>query len=102
MADNSSSDEHSDGTALVFDMGSGFSKVGFAGSDTPKGVFPTVVGQPGPRFHPDCNLGPFVGLDVVGKLDILSCNFPVEQGIVQESNWSDMEMVRRSFLYLIF
>ena len=32
--------------ALVFDIGSGMSKAGFAGDDAPKTVFPSIVGRP--------------------------------------------------------
>jgi actin-related protein len=43
-------------SALVFDIGSSVSKVGHAGDDCPKAVFPTLVGsiagqeQPNQRF----------------------------------------------------
>jgi hypothetical protein len=32
--------------ALVIDNGSGMCKVGFAQDDSPKGVFPSIVGRP--------------------------------------------------------
>lgn len=32
--------------ALVFDIGSGMSKAGFAGDDAPRSVFPPIVGSP--------------------------------------------------------
>lgn len=33
-------------TSVVMDNGSGMSKVGFAGEETPKAVFPTISGKP--------------------------------------------------------
>jgi len=35
-----------DAVALVVDNGSGMCKVGFAGDDAPRAVFPSIVGRP--------------------------------------------------------
>lgn len=34
-----------DHTPLICDYGSGFSKVGFAGTEAPRAVFPTILGN---------------------------------------------------------
>ncbi|EFA75603.1 hypothetical protein PPL_11109 [Heterostelium album PN500] len=76
--------------SLVIDIGSGMCKAGFAGDDTPRSIFPTIVG--GPR-HIDESLGLqdkefYVGSDAQSKRSILTVSCPTKHGIV--TNWDDM------------
>lgn len=83
-----------DDKVLVIDNGSHKCKVGFAGDNSPRSVFPSVVGRP---RHQGIMVGmgredTFVGEDAQIKRGILSLKYPIEHGIV--TNWVDMEKVR--------
>eukprot|EP00128_Syssomonas_multiformis_P014135 Colp12_sorted_trinity150504_noHs@20207 len=87
------SDEVEEVVALVIDNGSGTCKVGFAGEDAPRAVFPTVTGR---LRHPDIMVGmdqkdTYVGDEARNKRYFLFLNNPIEHGIV--TNWDDMEKV---------
>lgn len=72
---------------LVLDVGSGMAKCGFAGDDTPRAVFPSIVGVP-------CHGMEYVGEEALSKRDTLTLTYPLEFGRVV--NWARMEQV--SFL----
>eukprot|EP00164_Ancoracysta_twista_P011629 GFYU01017998.1.p1 GENE.GFYU01017998.1~~GFYU01017998.1.p1 ORF type:complete len:380 (-),score=106.84 GFYU01017998.1:154-1293(-) len=78
---------------VVIDNGTGVLKAGFAGEDAPKAVFPAFVGRP---KHTKVMVGAVEGNSFVGSKaedlrGILTCNYPVEHGIV--TNWADMELI---------
>ncbi|XP_045039324.2 actin, alpha skeletal muscle 2 [Desmodus rotundus] len=87
---------------LVCDYGSGFSKVGFSGMETPLAVFPTILGK---LRHDD---GPLVGLDEedwflgnevqsrLGKLNLLR---PISRASV--TNWDHMEKIWHHSFYRV-
>ena len=84
---------------LVIDNGSQLIKSGFAGDDSPRAVFPSVVGRP---RHSGVMLGMnqrdvYVGDEVQVKRGILSLRYPIEHGIV--TNWDDMERIWRHTFY---
>eukprot|EP00187_Rhodella_violacea_P007100 CAMPEP_0174886336 /NCGR_PEP_ID=MMETSP0167-20121228/1580_1 /TAXON_ID=38298 /ORGANISM="Rhodella maculata, Strain CCMP736" /LENGTH=248 /DNA_ID=CAMNT_0016122285 /DNA_START=65 /DNA_END=807 /DNA_ORIENTATION=- len=79
--------------AVVIDNGSGRCKTGIAGEDSPKAVFPAVIGRPK-------NQGIMVGAgqkeDYVGdaamaRRGVLTIKYPLEHGIV--TSWEDMEKI---------
>lgn len=79
--------------ALVLDNGSGVSKAGFAGTDLPCTVFPSIVGRP---RHQSIMVGMahkdfYVGNEAQNKRGILSLKSPIEHGII--TNWDDMEKI---------
>ncbi|KXN70645.1 Actin/actin-like protein [Conidiobolus coronatus NRRL 28638] len=77
---------------LVVDNGTGFAKVGYAGSNFPSHVFPSVVGRPmlraeeqiGDREVKDI----MVGDEAAELRSILQMSYPLENGIIR--NWEDM------------
>src|SRR5690242_10255811 len=79
--------------AIVIDNGSHTMKVGFAGDDLPRAVFPTIVGRP---RHTGVMIGmgrrdSYVGDEAHSKRGILTLRCPIEGGIV--TNWDDMEKI---------
>ncbi|XP_063961764.1 actin, muscle-like [Lytechinus pictus] len=83
------------GKAIVIDNGSGTTKVGYAGDDKPRFVFPTIVGRP---RHQGVMVGMgqkscYVGDEAQSKKGILTLQLPLEHGIV--THWEDMEEIWR-------
>lgn len=79
--------------AVIFDCGSGFTKVGYSGSRAPSVVFPTVVGE-----HRHAGKAAdkrarrvAVGEEVIGKDRAIDVVYPIQQGSI--TNWEEMEMV---------
>ena len=70
--------------ALVVDSGSGLCKAGFAGEDSPRAVFPSIVGQNYQKHS-------FIGLEAQKRRPILTLTYPVERGII--TNWDDIEQL---------
>lgn len=75
---------------VVFDNGSGTIKVGFAGDEVPRAVFPSAVGHRTIRVesylsgHKDS----FVGNEAFSSRLALAINRPIERGIL--NNWTDI------------
>ena len=75
--------------AVIIDNGSGFVKAGFAGDDTPRAVFPSIVGK---RLNPvSAGQNTYVGDEAQAMSRILTISHPLENGIV--TNWDDMEKI---------
>ena len=89
-----------EGNIVVVDNGSQMIKAGFAGDDSPRAVFPTIVQKPRHR-------GFMVGMDQrdryvgdeaqVRRAGVLTIHYPIERGIV--TNWDDMEYIWHHTFY---
>ncbi|KAF9106761.1 Arp2/3 complex subunit, actin nucleation center [Mortierella sp. AM989] len=77
---------------IVVDNGTGFVKVGYAGSNFPEFVYPSVVGRP--ILRAEESIGNvrvkdiMVGDEAAELRSILQMSYPMENGIV--TNWTDM------------
>ena len=81
--------------AIVLDVGSGFTKAGFAGEEEPRGFFLTVIGRP---RYPTALLGPaykpyYVGDEAIRMKGVLRITYPLEHGIVKD--WDGFEKIVR-------
>lgn len=86
-------------TPIVCDNGSGMVKVGFAGEDAPRSVFPSIIGKP---KHSGVMVGlinkdTYIGDEAQSKRGILSLKYPIEHGII--NNWDEMEMIWKHTFY---
>ena len=75
-------------------------KAGFAGEETPRSVFPTIVGKPraGVQVLPGANVkSEYIGDKAMQKKGILDINYPITEGIVQ--SWEEMEKVWHHCFY---
>ncbi|KAI8602786.1 actin family [Dissophora ornata] len=81
--------------ALVVDNGSGWTKAGFAGDDTPRSIFPDVVGRPTHQGMDSTDA--YVGDQAQVKRDLLSLAYPIQRGIV--TNWDDMDKIYHHTFY---
>ena len=79
-----------DVAALVMDNGSGMCKAGFAGDDSPRAVFPSIVGRPAAYAYMDHI---FVGDEAWSRHSTLNILHPIEHGFI--TNWEHMEKVKK-------
>uniref|UniRef100_A0A8C6IFE0 Actin, epsilon 1 n=1 Tax=Mus spicilegus TaxID=10103 RepID=A0A8C6IFE0_MUSSI len=80
-------------TPLVCDYGSGFSKVGFSGTQAPQAVFPTILGK---MKHTNVleGLGEqdwFIGAETQTNRTELNMYYPISRGAI--TNWDNVEKI---------
>lgn len=77
---------------VVCDNGTGFVKCGFAGSNFPSHIFPSMVGRPMLRSSTKINdieiKDVMIGEECSKLRSMLEVNYPMDNGIVR--NWDDM------------
>jgi len=77
---------------VVCDNGTGFVKCGYAGSNFPEHIFPSMVGRP--ILRSTAKIGDIeikdlmVGEEASQLRSMLECSYPMDNGIVR--NWEDM------------
>ncbi|XP_070580857.1 actin-1-like [Ptychodera flava] len=79
--------------AVVLDNGSGRIKAGLAGDDSPRAVFPSIIGTPrnqATKLQMEMR-DSYIGDEAQRKRDLLTIKYPIEHGIV--TNWDDMEKI---------
>ncbi|EDV18753.1 uncharacterized protein TRIADDRAFT_62773 [Trichoplax adhaerens] len=80
---------------VVCDNGTGFVKCGYAGSNFPSHIFPSIVGRP--LIRSSSKVGNIeikdlmVGDEASELRSMLDINYPMDNGIVR--NWDDMKHV---------
>ena len=84
---------------IVIDNGTGYTKAGFAGAETPKTIFPTIIGSPKSNMQMvgGQNKDYFVGFEANQKADLLNLRQPLENGTI--TNWDDMEKIWHHTFY---
>jgi hypothetical protein len=75
----------SDVPAIIMDNGSGVTKAGFSGDDSPISIFPTLLGFQKKESEKNEY---FVGDLAMSKRGILSLKYPIERGKI--INWDNM------------
>ncbi|XP_059120039.1 uncharacterized protein LOC131911745 [Peromyscus eremicus] len=88
-----------DQTPIICDYGSGFSKVGFAGTEAPLSVFPTIIGK---LKHNNLLVGTeeedcFIGAEAQNNLVQLNLNHPITRGAI--ANWDNVEKIWHHSFY---
>jgi len=84
------------GNVIVCDNGTGFVKCGFAGTNFPAAIFPSMVGRPVMRFEENVinniQIKDIMVGDEAQKLrNMLQITYPMENGIIR--NWEDIQYV---------
>lgn len=84
-------DLEGDNVPIVLDNGSLLSKSGFAGDDSPRSIFTSVVGRPRHSSLMINTRDTFIGDDAVARRGMFSMKYPIENGII--TNWDDIEKI---------
>ncbi|MCD6491401.1 MAG: actin, cytoplasmic 2 [Candidatus Njordarchaeia archaeon] len=87
--------------AVVIDIGTGYTKIGFAGEEWPRSVIPTVVGYPKyDAVMPESEtyaLEYYVGRDAIHMRGVLQLVWPLRHGIVND--WKSWEKLIHHVFY---
>ncbi|KAF2904528.1 hypothetical protein ILUMI_01649 [Ignelater luminosus] len=76
-------------TAVVIDNGSDTTKVGFAGEDDARCIFPSQIGHRFPAIlTPECL---YIGDEIQGKKKTFTLRYPIQHGVI--TNWDYMEKI---------
>ena len=83
----------------VIDNGSGYMKAGFSGEESPKVMFPTIVGKTKVEgiYVGDEKKESIIGAEAEKKFGILDISYPIQGGVVV--NWDEMERIWANTFY---
>ena len=82
------------GKPIVIDNGTGLTKVGFAGEDSPRYVFPTLIGYPKHATITDVGAYQkeyFIGDEAQRLRGVLKLVYPIEHGII--TDWDALKKI---------
>jgi len=85
--------------ALVIDNGTGMIKVGFAGDNKPRSVFPTIIGRPKHQkvMDDETHKEYYCGNDAESKRGMLQLKHPISRGVI--TSWDNMEKIWHHAFY---
>ncbi|GKT23871.1 Actin [Aduncisulcus paluster] len=86
--------------AAVIDIGSGSIKAGFGGQDSPKVMFPSVIGKPRHDGIMPAIMGGkevYIGEDAIENRGVLRLTHPIEAGSI--SDWEGFELLLHHTFY---
>ena len=83
----------------VIDNGSGYMKAGFSGEESPRVLFPTIVGKTKVKgiFVGDEKKESIIGSEAEKKFGILDISYPIQGGKIV--NWNEMERIWTNTFY---
>ena len=83
----------------VIDNGSGYMKAGFSGEESPRVIFPTIVGKTKVKgiFVGDEKKESIIGSEAEKKFGILDISYPIQGGKIV--NWNEMERIWTNTFY---
>ena len=79
--------KNEDKPSIIIDNGTGYIKAGFSGEESPKSVFPTLIGKEKNNLVSDYYIGDLV----YDKYDSLNIKCPISRGIIFD--WNEMEKI---------
>ncbi|KAJ5073118.1 actin-7-related [Anaeramoeba ignava] len=83
---------------IVIDNGSGMIKAGIAGEETPKYDFPSIIGKEKNLKKETKSTDKFyIGNEAFLKREILSIQYPIQRGIIQD--WENIEKIWNHVLF---
>jgi len=90
------------GTPIIVDIGSAYTKIGFAGEPSPRFVFPTITGKEKYKaVMVDVNArNIYVGNDASGKMrGVLKIKHPIDRGAIMD--WNDYYEILNYIFYTL-
>ena len=83
----------------VIDNGSGYMKAGFSGEESPRVLFPTIVGKTKVKgiYVGDEKKESIIGSEAEKKFGILDISYPIQGGKIV--NWNEMERIWTNTFY---
>jgi len=91
MADDAEEEDFDDEVVIIIDNGSGTCKAGFSTEETPRIVFPEVIGKPRKVWEKELDKECYFGNEINDIRNKLSVHYPLENGIIE--NFKDMEAI---------
>ena len=87
------------GTPIIVDIGSAYTKIGFAGEPSPRYVFPTITGtEKYKAVMVDVSARSiYIGNDVVKMRGVLKIKRPIERGAIMD--WNDYYEILNYIFY---